>query len=424
MTPSAAHESPATDMNDNTAALPASTLIEFPTPGRAPRPQWRKELSERVREIQQRKAQEAAREAEAEAAAQGTATVATEPDAPPTADAQVAFEPVAPPLGLVPPTPAPEMHPLAVKALKRIARAQQTSAPPVRAGRRGHGAATAAARVVREDYQAAFETAPPTAQPAPQAAEPVSERAPELTTHTEQSAVVASCAQAEQVTTDQTSAPSEQQAQTQQSEPTFETSRTINLVVVPPPAIAQTENVKPETVERTETVERQKARRHIPVVLDEAYLARREAAERPTEAPTTQAFEPAPLLKRAAGGVIDLLVVTFAATPFAAIIELTNGNWSDPRVSGSLGGIVCILMFLYFMVSTALAGRTWGMSLVALRTVDADTGCAPTTGQCVRRALGFMLALALGGLGLIYALFDPKGRALQDHISGTINVRE
>jgi uncharacterized RDD family membrane protein YckC len=82
-----------------------------------------------------------------------------------------------------------------------------------------------------------------------------------------------------------------------------------------------------------------------------------------------------------------------------------------------------VLLFLYLMASTALAGRTWGMSLVALRTVDATTGRAPTTGQCIRRAIGYLLALATGGLGLLYALFDAEGRALHDHLSGTITVR-
>ena len=64
------------------------------------------------------------------------------------------------------------------------------------------------------------------------------------------------------------------------------------------------------------------------------------------------------------------------------------------------------------------------MSLVALRTVDAATGRAPTIGQCIRLSLGYMFALAIGGLGLLYAVFDPKGRALHDHLSGTIIVHE
>ncbi|HKP72975.1 MAG TPA: RDD family protein, partial [Pyrinomonadaceae bacterium] len=107
-----------------------------------------------------------------------------------------------------------------------------------------------------------------------------------------------------------------------------------------------------------------------------------------------------------------------------AIIELTNGNWSDPRVAASMGGIVVVLMFVYLMAATALAGRTWGMWLVAVRTVDARTGMAPTTGQCVRRAFGYMLSLALLGVGLLYALFDAEGRAAHDHLSGTIVIAD
>ena len=40
-----------------------STLIEFPGISRNSLPEWRKELSERVREVQERRARETAREA-------------------------------------------------------------------------------------------------------------------------------------------------------------------------------------------------------------------------------------------------------------------------------------------------------------------------------------------------------------------------
>ena len=374
---------------NRTSAPAASTLIEFPTPGRAPKPQWRKDLSERVREIQQRKAQEAAREAEA--TAQATQGVVLPPVDETVTPAQPAAEATQPALGLVPPAPAPEVNPVVARALEKLERVRQrTSAPPPRVSSgRGRGAANAA-RVAREDY----EVAPEVAQPAP----------------TEQQVRVAEAGRLEQA--ELRAEAVEQTAQTPQSEAAVEAPRPVNLVVVPSRA-------------ETEAVAREKARRHIPVVLDEAYLARREAAEIATEAQAAPATDRrAPLVRRAAGGFVDLLVIAFATTPFAAIIELTNGNWADPRVAGSLGGIVCVLMFLYLMASTALAGRTWGMSLVGLRTVDARTHRAPTTGQCVRRAFGFMLALATAGLGLFYAAFDAQGRALHDLLSGTLTVRE
>ena len=111
-------------------------------------------------------------------------------------------------------------------------------------------------------------------------------------------------------------------------------------------------------------------------------------------------------------------------TPFAAIIELTSGNWHDPRVAASLGGIVLTIMFLYGTVSVAFSGRTWGMTLFGLRAVDWRTGLIPTTGQCARRALAYIISLATLGLPLLPALFDSEGRTAHDRLSRTVVVKE
>lgn len=365
-----------------TTANATSTLIEFP--GVPPKPQWRKELSERVREIQQRRALEAARESGAPAPSNDYIASGAIDD--PTADV------AAPPLGLVPPPPeAPQPNPLVVAALKRIERARQSNPlPPMgRASRGGAATAAAVAHVVEENYQPALE---------PHALVP---------DHT-------------------TGAQTAPDALIEKSERPAEAARSAPLAIVPPAAPPAS-----KTAGETAAAEGTRARRHIPVVADEAALSQIEAemhaavlSNHSLTAESASVDDHAPVAKRIAGGVIDLLVVAFASTPFAAIIELTNGNWSDVRVAASMGGIVLVLMFLYLMAATALAGRTWGMSLVALRTVDAVTGMAPTTGQCIRRAFGYMLSLSTLGLGLLYALFDAEGRAAHDHLSGTIVIAD
>jgi uncharacterized RDD family membrane protein YckC len=88
-----------------------STLIEFPGVSRNSVPEWRKELSERVREVQEKRARDAAREA-AEVERQRI---------------EAAINP--PQLELLPPTEMPAMNPLVAAALKRIERAHQTAAP-------------------------------------------------------------------------------------------------------------------------------------------------------------------------------------------------------------------------------------------------------------------------------------------------------
>ena len=91
------------------AAEKKSTLIEFPGVTRNSVPEWRKELSERVREVQEKRARDAAREA-AEAERQRLEAAVDQPQ-----------------LELLPPAQTPVINPLVAAALKRIERAHQPS---------------------------------------------------------------------------------------------------------------------------------------------------------------------------------------------------------------------------------------------------------------------------------------------------------
>jgi uncharacterized RDD family membrane protein YckC len=369
---------------------PASTLIEFP--GMAHRPQWRKELSERVREIQERRARDAEREA------QELARRKLDQPAPPSAPA-IASPAAAnaaqstPQLGLVPQPDAPAVNPIVAAALKRIERARQPPSLPSRARVGSGGAATAVARVAEEQFEDETQLENlilPVPMPA--------------------------------------SAPLQDARAEATAEKTPEPLREHGLVVVQslpslPEVVQKTEQVqKTETVRKTEVIVKPQPKLVFAEAVDDTFLNR--LAE-PAALSTEQPYDDhAPVFKRLAGALIDLLVVAFASTPFAAIIELTNGNWTDIRVASSMGGIILLVMFLYLSASTALTGRTWGMSLVSVRAVDADTGTGPTTWQAVGRALLYMLSLATLGLGILYALFDAEGRTAHDHFSGTAVVRE
>ena len=152
MPPGAITAEPAGNVGPMTNTAPASTLIEFPGAARPPRPQWRKELSERVREIQERRAREAALEAE-----EAARRILEQPPAE---------EIMAPPLGLVRSPDAPPVNPLVAAALRRIERARQTpSAPRARTG--GGAAAAAVARVAEESYKHEVEPAAKPVEPAP-----------------------------------------------------------------------------------------------------------------------------------------------------------------------------------------------------------------------------------------------------------------
>jgi uncharacterized RDD family membrane protein YckC len=186
----------------------------------------------------------------------------------------------------------------------------------------------------------------------------------------------------------------------------------VQTAAPPAAAAAQAEAPKPQP-------------RHIAGVIDEFWLERQGIELLPKVAdPEISYDDRAPRARRLAAALVDLVVVAFLCAPFAALIELTIGDWSDARVEASMGGIAAVVMFLYQACSVALAGRTWGMSLCSLHAVDAKSARVPTTGQCVRRALLYMLSLAAFGLGILYSLFDAEGRTAHDILSGTVVVKK
>ena len=101
---------PALDFSPKQPQTRKSTLIEFPGVSRSPMPEWRKELSERVREVQERRLRNAEREA-AEAERRRLETASAPPQ-----------------LELLPQAAMPALNPLVAAALKRIERAHQPGA--------------------------------------------------------------------------------------------------------------------------------------------------------------------------------------------------------------------------------------------------------------------------------------------------------
>ena len=149
--------------NDSTRATEKrSTLIEFPGVSRNSMPEWRKELSERVREVQEKRAREAAQEA-AEAERNRVEAVVNPP--------QLEL----PQLELLPPAPMPAMNPLVAAALKRIERAHQPAPAEHRQPRTNLATAVAYAPdredndmsdTVPSTTELAFEPEVPAAEPA------------------------------------------------------------------------------------------------------------------------------------------------------------------------------------------------------------------------------------------------------------------
>jgi uncharacterized RDD family membrane protein YckC len=344
-----------------------STLIEFPGTNRSSKPQWRQELSERVREIKERKARESNEE-------QGQTVGFAERTSSGAA------------LEVVTPSEAADVNPIVAAALRRIERARQPEAPAPRRGITGRGSATAVARAAEESFE---ERPEPLVR-----VEPILISVPPPET--------------------ETSVPPKE------IEPVKERKLVVvapSLVVVPPVIedVADSE-AAPSTPATREP------RKVIEGVVDDAYLLRLEEQLLP---PVTQP-EPleryAPVGHRLFAGVVDLFIVGFLTSPFAAVIELSGANWSDTRVQIAMASIAVLVLFLYHTASLGLSGRTYGMSFFSLRTVDSRTGVHPTTLQSIGRAIAYIVVIATAFLGLLTALFDAERRTLHDMLSRTVVV--
>jgi uncharacterized RDD family membrane protein YckC len=417
-----------------------STLIEFPGVNRN-RPAWRKELSERFREIQQRRARESALEEEQELL---SAPEQSDTHTPPAASAtQADAAKASAQLGLVPTPDEPEVNPIVAAALRRIerARSQESASHVTRGGaHRAHGPATAAARVYDEQPETLTEDEPAKHTEAQPAAAPKrsSQRADAPQTEVEQTrtttplvvvpATRPAVAEAKAAEAEAETAAPAVEAKAAPVKPEKASAAEATSRVTEQLTAESSKAVAAQTRQAQEQQEAQgtsRQPRHISGVLDEFWLERQGIELLPKVAePEVTYDDRAPRFKRLAAAVVDLLVVALICAPFAAAIELTISNWGDPRVWGSMAGIAATAMFLYHTCALALAGRTAGMAFCSLHAVDARKACVPTTGQCARRALVYMLSLATLGLGLLYSLFDAEGRTAHDILSGTVDSQE
>jgi uncharacterized RDD family membrane protein YckC len=320
-----------------------STLIEFPGASRAI-PEWRKQLSQRVREVQERRAREAAAAAARQASNEKVAC------ALPSAQ-----------LELVPDPEQPAMKPIVSKALERLERARH---------------------IIPENEIAAIVDELIESHSARKTGDEPGPRKGNLT-----------------------------------------------VVPVPPPVECQEESAAVDTPEKpAELVPgagSDNAKKPVRLIADGVEDQALSYLESCLTIPAVDFYpsrKPAGLLRRMAGGLIDLLCVAALIGLCGAAIYAAGADWSDPRGIEFLVGAGIVLIFSYFTVLIALTGRTWGMRLFSLRTIDRRTGLIPSGGQAVKRALGYTLSVLVFGLGFVYALLDRDQCTIHDRFSQTIVV--
>ena len=350
------------------------SLIEFPSPARQAVPEWRKELGERVREVQERRAREASSEADTLPQETGEESKGQRP------------------LELLSTPSLSPTNPLVVAALRRIERAHTRS-------QFSGNAAIATAEAYEE--------------------EPLLELG---VAEVSQEAFAEAADEPAGIDETEVSAPPE---------------KTHRLTVVSAPLIALSAPVITTTEELVSTVEDAPApledlkppEELRPTVKPKRLIRDNDPALNYLDSvPTTVKVESveaksAPVFFRMFSAVMDFIVVCVLAAPIVAMIKLTELHWQNPRVIAFAASTVVVATFLYLTMSIALTGRTLAMRLFSLRVVDARTGLIPTGTQSAGRAVFYMMSVAIAGLGLMYMFVDRERRTVHDRFTRTAVVR-
>jgi uncharacterized RDD family membrane protein YckC len=365
---------------------PARSLIEFPGVKNSV-PQWRKELGERVREVQEKRAREAM--LEAAQANPGANEV----------ESRISL------LELLPRTETTPVNPIVVAALQRIERAH---ARPRFAGN------TAVATMMAYDEQSEFGLQVATSVGDGGDNVPASEESPKSirAERVHNLAVVP-----RQVTGDIPPSASDNISggDAINAEPIAADSQEMSTPEVDFPEVEEliTDGVSiPQP--------RIRPRRVIGDLNDPALNYLDSISVTVVDIPERRS---APIFFRFLSAILDLAVVCVLSAPVVAMVKLTELKWEDPRTLMFAAGTLIVMGFLYLTISTAFTGRTLGMKPFSLRVVDARTGLIPTGGQSAARAVLYLLSLASAGIALIYTLVNSERRAPHDRFTRTAVVR-
>ena len=130
----------------------------------------------------------------------------------------------------------------------------------------------------------------------------------------------------------------------------------------------------------------------------------------------------APLGRRFAAGLLDVLVLLIAGLGFFVLFRASGGHLDREPVNLAIVGFAAaFLVIFYFSGFTALAFATPGQSAAGLRvrTFDGET---PDVSASLWRGTGYLVSAISLMLGFAWAALDPAHLAWHDYMSRTCLV--
>jgi uncharacterized RDD family membrane protein YckC len=115
------------------------------------------------------------------------------------------------------------------------------------------------------------------------------------------------------------------------------------------------------------------------------------------------------------------LIVLVVAALLGLVASLVGDLKPEWLVTALAAAGWTLAVVTYFTLFWATTGQTPGMRLMRLRVVTAN-GTPPHVGRALVRLGGLVLAIIPLFAGFLPVFFDPRRRALQDWLAGTVVV--
>jgi uncharacterized RDD family membrane protein YckC len=133
----------------------------------------------------------------------------------------------------------------------------------------------------------------------------------------------------------------------------------------------------------------------------------------------------APFALRCGALIVDYIIVV-AIPVIGILLGRYMGNDGVKLLNSEInntGWLIAVLIGLTnFVIFPMFSGQTIGKMLTGIRILSIDGRPVSFTKVLLRHLVGYPLTLLTGGLGFLFSVFNKKGRALHDYLSGTVVI--
>ena len=150
-------------------------------------------------------------------------------------------------------------------------------------------------------------------------------------------------------------------------------------------------------------------------------------AERVTGEAVALDVQPASIMLRAAGTIIDAVTYVGALLLTVWLVTWTAGDAIDPTAQRALGilAIVFFLLVVPMVVEAVSPRRSLGKLAVGARIVRDDGGAIQLRHAFIRALMGVLeIYLTLGGIAAVVGLLNERAKRVGDLLAGTYSQHE